>query len=78
LFKSSFLSNRIENKEGAMAKKPTKICKRCSRIDQKGRKKCPACGFKMETPDPDTMAEIKKKLKMAAQERQNLKEGGEK
>jgi len=61
-----------------MAKKSMKICKSCSRIDQKGRSRCPTCGSKMEMPDPDTMAEIKKKLNKAAQERQNLKTGGEK
>ena len=49
-----------------MAKKPRKICNYCGRVDPKGRKKCPTCGSKMEMADPDTVAEIKKKLNKAA------------
>lgn len=43
-----------------MAKKPMKICRMCSRVDNKGRRKCPSCGSKMEMPDAKTLAEIKK------------------
>ena len=46
-----------------MANKPMKICNYCRRVDSKGRKKCPDCGSKMEVPDAETMAEIKKMQK---------------